>query len=109
MKPTKLLGETPFTVFSFRLFHAYEKLTHEKLSTRLLSVRFVYRLEFFFLAGTIHCVMCNWCQKEPLHGMIWKCARCYGYVLCTQCYMNGVHCLEHDFVRISTPDSPETK
>ena len=57
-------------------------------------------------AGIKHEERCNWCQDEPLRGMLWKCARCYDYNLCTSCYMRGAHTLEHEFIRTIAHDSP---
>ena len=52
-------------------------------------------------SGVVHpSITCDVCgQDQVVHGMRWKCARCYDYDLCTPCYMSGKHSVEHEFVR----------
>ncbi|XP_076044605.1 E3 ubiquitin-protein ligase mind bomb 2 isoform X4 [Oratosquilla oratoria] len=46
--------------------------------------------------------ICDGCKRQGLAGMRWKCARCYDYDLCTQCYMADKHDLTHPFIRYDT-------
>ena len=50
-------------------------------------------------------VTCDGCGTSPVYGMRWKCATCYDYDLCTECYMSNKHSLEHCFLRYDTPRS----
>ena len=55
--------------------------------------------------GTIHPgVQCIWCEETPITGIVWKCAFCYGYSLCTCCYMADKHSADHPFDRCLTKD-----
>ncbi|XP_038603316.1 E3 ubiquitin-protein ligase MIB2 [Tachyglossus aculeatus] len=47
-------------------------------------------------------IICDCCKKHGLRGMRWKCAVCFDYDLCTQCYMNNKHDLSHAFERYET-------
>ncbi|XP_065216439.1 E3 ubiquitin-protein ligase MIB2 [Planococcus citri] len=47
-------------------------------------------------------VMCNGCKKQDFTGMRFKCAQCYDYDLCFNCYMNDCHDLTHSFKRYDT-------
>ena len=40
---------------------------------------------------------CTWCDENPVFGMVWLCAYCYDYCLCTDCYMKSKHSLDHPF------------
>ncbi|XP_031553731.1 E3 ubiquitin-protein ligase MIB2-like, partial [Actinia tenebrosa] len=44
-------------------------------------------------------VICDGCRQNPLLGTRWKCTDCDDYDLCTQCYNNEVHDLDHSFER----------
>ena len=58
------------------------------------------------LLGVLHQrVTCDGCSLTPVYGMRWKCATCYDYDLCTNCYMNNKHSLEHRFHRYDTQDT----
>ncbi|GMF37079.1 unnamed protein product [Phytophthora fragariaefolia] len=51
-------------------------------------------------------VRCDGCNQSPLRGFRFKCFTCPNYDLCTTCYMNQTHNLEHPFVRLTdTPGS----
>ena len=66
-------------------------------STNIVSTHF---------PGVFHrTVTCDGCMATPLYGMRWKCATCYDYDLCTECYMSDKHSLEHCFLRYDSPDS----
>ena len=52
------------------------------------------------MAGLKHQnIVCTWCDAQPVYGMLWKCANCFGYYLCTQCYMADKHSVDHPFDR----------
>ncbi|GMF13998.1 unnamed protein product [Phytophthora lilii] len=46
-------------------------------------------------------VRCDGCNQSPLRGFRFKCFTCSNYDLCTTCYMNQTHNMEHPFVRLS--------
>ncbi|KAG6623587.1 putative Hect-domain containing peotein [Phytophthora cinnamomi] len=46
-------------------------------------------------------VRCDGCNQSPLRGFRFKCFTCPNYDLCTTCYMNQTHNLEHLFVRLT--------
>lgn len=50
-------------------------------------------------------IICDGCKKHGIFGMRWKCAQCFDYDLCTQCYMADVHDLNHTFQRFQTLNS----
>ncbi|KAM7312463.1 E3 ubiquitin-protein ligase MIB2 isoform X1 [Ixodes scapularis] len=50
-------------------------------------------------------IICDACRKQGISGTRWKCARCYDFDLCTQCYMADKHDLTHPFVRFDTTAS----
>uniref|UniRef100_A0A8C6P512 MIB E3 ubiquitin protein ligase 2 n=1 Tax=Nothobranchius furzeri TaxID=105023 RepID=A0A8C6P512_NOTFU len=50
-------------------------------------------------------VICDSCKTHGIMGMRWKCKVCFGYDLCTQCYMNKKHNLSHPFERYETAHS----
>jgi len=50
-------------------------------------------------------VICDGCKDHGVSGMLWKCARCFDFDLCTTCYMNDTHDLTHPFRRFDTPTS----
>ncbi|XP_036083463.1 E3 ubiquitin-protein ligase MIB2 isoform X4 [Rousettus aegyptiacus] len=50
-------------------------------------------------------IICDCCKKHGLRGMRWKCAVCFDYDLCTQCYMHDKHDLAHAFERYETAHS----
>ncbi|CAN7984895.1 unnamed protein product [Ixodes hexagonus] len=58
------------------------------------------------VAGVKHPnIICDACRKQGISGTRWKCARCYDFDLCTQCYMADKHDLTHCFVRFDTTAS----
>ncbi|KAE9123909.1 hypothetical protein PF010_g6212 [Phytophthora fragariae] len=46
-------------------------------------------------------VRCDGCNQSPLRGFRFKCFTCPNYDLCTTCYMNHTHNMEHPFVRLT--------
>ncbi|XP_028849446.1 E3 ubiquitin-protein ligase MIB2 isoform X2 [Denticeps clupeoides] len=50
-------------------------------------------------------IICDSCKKHGVMGMRWKCKVCFDYDLCTQCYMNNKHDLNHPFERYETAHS----
>ena len=61
-------------------------------------------MENVFCAGCKHLgVMCDVC-KDDITGMRWKCMKCLDIDLCTHCYNEGKHSLDHGFYRIVYPD-----
>ena len=71
--------------------------------------------EFYFVVSTSHHLLllydsgvvhsdeaCGACGLDPITGIMWKCARCLEYSICTDCYMSGKHILYHEFDRFVT-------
>ncbi|XP_015600108.1 E3 ubiquitin-protein ligase MIB2 [Cephus cinctus] len=57
-------------------------------------------------AGVKHSsIICDGCKKHGIVGIRWKCAQCFDYDLCTQCYMSDIHDLSHTFQRFQTTNS----
>ncbi|XP_012288301.1 E3 ubiquitin-protein ligase MIB2 [Orussus abietinus] len=57
-------------------------------------------------AGVKHTnIICDGCKRHGIIGIRWKCAQCFDYDLCTQCYMADVHDLTHTFQRFQTANS----
>lgn len=57
--------------------------------------------------GIVHSsVICDSCRENDIKGMRWKCTKCYDFDLCTSCYMNGKHSLDHEFQRLDSPNTP---
>ncbi|XP_011307675.1 E3 ubiquitin-protein ligase MIB2 [Fopius arisanus] len=57
-------------------------------------------------AGVQHySIVCDGCKSHGIVGIRWKCAQCFDYDLCTQCYMDDVHDLSHVFQRFQTADA----
>ena len=50
-------------------------------------------------------IICDGCKRHGIFGMRWKCAQCFDYDLCTQCYMADEHDLSHTFQRFQTANS----
>lgn len=66
---------------------------------------FCYVSVSYIFAGCKHVgVTCDVCRTSDFTGMRWKCMKCPDTDLCTQCYNEGSHCLDHDFLRIVSPD-----
>ena len=57
--------------------------------------------------GLVHSdVQCDGCFTSSISGLRWKCMHCCEYNLCTLCYMDDKHCLEHPFLcflNLTTP------
>ena len=51
-------------------------------------------------------IICNACKEHGIAGIRWKCLVCHGVDLCTLCYMNDKHDLNHLFARFETHSSP---
>lgn len=57
-------------------------------------------------AGVKHSnIICDGCKKHGIIGIRWKCAQCFDYDLCTQCYMADTHDLSHTFQRFQTANA----
>ena len=53
-------------------------------------------------AGVKHSdIVCGWCSSQYIAGILWKCVQCLKYYLCSSCYHNNKHTLEHEFDRIN--------
>lgn len=50
-------------------------------------------------------VVCDGCTNGGIAGIIFKCAQCTNYHLCTYCYGSDIHDIEHPFIRYTTPTS----
>ncbi|KAI9987770.1 hypothetical protein PInf_023814 [Phytophthora infestans] len=46
-------------------------------------------------------VRCDGCNQSPLRGFRLKCFTCPNYDLCTSCYTNQTHNVDHPFVRLT--------
>jgi hypothetical protein len=46
-------------------------------------------------------VRCDGCNQSPMRGFRFKCFTCANYDLCTACYTNQTHNLDHPFVRLT--------
>ena len=57
-------------------------------------------LHLFFLGVKHRTVTCDGCKENPLCGKRWKCADCSDFDLCSICYNDGKHDLNHEFNRI---------
>ncbi|XP_062594126.1 uncharacterized protein LOC134255618 [Saccostrea cucullata] len=42
---------------------------------------------------------CDYCAESPIKGMRWRCLYCEDFDLCTMCYMDDEHELDHAFER----------
>nr|XP_054768874.1 E3 ubiquitin-protein ligase MIB2-like [Lytechinus pictus] len=55
--------------------------------------------------GVVHpdvsCIVCN----EKIHGIRWKCIKCFNCNLCIHCFMYDKHDISHPFQRFTTKDS----
>lgn len=47
-------------------------------------------------------IVCDGCKRYGIAGIRWKCAQCFDFDLCTQCYMSDKHDLNHTFQRFLT-------
>ncbi|XP_068753853.1 E3 ubiquitin-protein ligase MIB2-like [Montipora capricornis] len=57
--------------------------------------------------GVLHTnVPCNECKKQEIEGMRWECCDCVNYNLCSLCYMNDKHVLDHGFSRVEARGKP---
>lgn len=45
-------------------------------------------------------ISCNECKKPAIEGILWECCDCLNYNLCSSCYMNDKHVLDHGFNRV---------
>ena len=60
-----------------------------------------------YFPGVVHTsVSCSECKKQAIEGMRWECCDCLNYNLCTSCYMNDKHLLEHGFNRVEARGKP---
>ena len=50
---------------------------------------------------------CGWCSCTDVSGVLWKCAQCLQYYLCSGCYHGGKHSLEHEFERLDDTEHTE--
>ncbi|CAL1544055.1 unnamed protein product, partial [Lymnaea stagnalis] len=72
-----------------------------------LEEKFDLRVYDIASDGTQHeSVKCDGCSAETIRGIRWKCSECQNSNLCSQCYSNDKHDVNHQFLRY---DSPEPK
>ncbi|XP_037808555.1 E3 ubiquitin-protein ligase MIB2 [Lucilia sericata] len=50
-------------------------------------------------------VVCDGCSKGGIAGIVFKCAQCCNYHLCSYCYGADIHDKEHPFIRYTSPTS----
>lgn len=50
-------------------------------------------------------VVCDGCSKGGIAGIVFKCAQCSNYHLCSNCYGSDLHDKDHPFIRYTTPTS----
>lgn len=50
-------------------------------------------------------VICDGCKKAGIAGILFRCADCPNFDLCSHCYGNDVHSLDHPFIRFQTSSS----
>ena len=63
---------------------------------------------FMFIIAVTHAsIICDSCRENGIIGMRWKCLSCHDFDLCTSCYMSLKHCVDHQFVRQDSPESPK--
>ncbi|XP_025080925.1 E3 ubiquitin-protein ligase MIB2-like isoform X2 [Pomacea canaliculata] len=48
---------------------------------------------------------CAVCGEKDVCGMLWRCRDCDDCCLCTQCYCEDKHDVDHEFLRVDTPGS----
>ena len=59
------------------------------------------------ILGVIHTnVSCSECKKQSIEGIRWECSDCVNFNLCSSCYMNEKHALDHVFNRIEARGKP---
>lgn len=46
-------------------------------------------------------VRCDSCNQNPLRGFRIKCSNCSNYDLCTKCYTDQIHYLDHPLLRVT--------
>ncbi|XP_025082772.1 E3 ubiquitin-protein ligase MIB1-like [Pomacea canaliculata] len=51
---------------------------------------------------------CAVCGEKDVCGMLWRCRDCDDCCLCTQCYCEDKHDVDHEFLRVDTPGSSGT-
>ncbi|KAK8761283.1 hypothetical protein V5799_027451 [Amblyomma americanum] len=54
----------------------------------------------------VHNITCKSCSHRGIVGTRWKCAVCIDYDLCSKCFRDHVHDLDHVFLRFNEPGSP---
>uniref|UniRef100_UPI00358FD0BB E3 ubiquitin-protein ligase MIB2 isoform X2 n=1 Tax=Myxine glutinosa TaxID=7769 RepID=UPI00358FD0BB len=50
-------------------------------------------------------IICDGCKKLGVMGLRWQCSVCFEFDLCSQCYMENKHDLNHAFSRYDTAHS----
>ena len=68
------------------------------------------RVHLLSVVSGVRHISCDFCRQldnreSELRGIRWKCAVCYDYDLCHNCYMSDKHQLSHAFIRYDTPIS----
>nr|NP_001122364.1 zinc finger protein (ZZ-type)-2 [Ciona intestinalis]FAA00193.1 TPA: zinc finger protein [Ciona intestinalis] len=51
---------------------------------------------------------CKTCTECPIYGTLWKCYDCMDFYLCSDCYHNNEHSLQHKFWRLAKPGDKKT-
>ncbi|XP_077510081.1 uncharacterized protein LOC144121042 isoform X2 [Amblyomma americanum] len=54
----------------------------------------------------VHNITCKGCSHRGIVGTRWKCAVCFDYDLCSECFRDHGHDLDHVFLRFNEPGSP---
>lgn len=84
--------------------HLYFFCTH---LVRLL-IKFICNilLSHSIIKGVRHAnIICDGCSKSGLAGIRFRCAQCQNFDLCSSCYGDDVHDLNHEFIRFTTANS----
>jgi Zinc finger, ZZ type len=50
---------------------------------------------------------CDGCKTSPIVGIRWKCLVCDEYDLCDACHSSEAHPVEHQILRIESPEDGE--
>ena len=69
----------------------------------LIQPIYLFTLLKLFL-GTCHeNITCDGCKTQKIYDLRWKCTDCYDFDLCSSCYHNNSHDINHAFKRIDIP------
>lgn len=63
-------------------------------------------MSLYFFLGIKHLnIICDGCSKTGIAGIRFRCAVCQNFDLCTVCYGEDKHNLDHPFIRYQTANS----